>query len=94
MHECLFPHDVVFGGGGEVWPESIERFIEGQASLRSYVLQSVISAGDSEKTELERQLADGRVGEGVGVEPNHTTGKQAWPSIIHSILSGSGRHTQ
>jgi hypothetical protein len=26
--------------------------------------------------------------EGLGVEPNHSTAKTAWPSIKHSILSG------
>ncbi len=36
--------------------------------------------------EKERQLAKGRGGKGVGVEPNHTT-KKSWPSIHHSILA-------
>jgi hypothetical protein len=42
------------------------------------------------KIEKERQLvADGRKGQGMGEEPNHTTGKKAWPSINHSILFSS-----
>ncbi len=28
------------------------------------------------------------VGKGVGEEPNHTTVKKAWSSVIHSLLSG------
>ncbi len=57
MHECLFPYDVVFegGGGGKAgaWPESIERFIEGQASLLSYAppppTKAVSAAGDTQE---------------------------------------------
>ncbi len=31
------------------------------------------------KSEKERQFAEGRVGEGAGVEPNHTTARKIGP---------------
>jgi hypothetical protein len=39
------------------------------------------------KTEKERQLADGRVGEVVWGRAKAHDGEKAWSSIIHSILS-------
>jgi hypothetical protein len=40
------------------------------------------------RTEKERQLLDGRVGQRGGEEAKSHDGEKAWFSIIHSILSG------
>jgi hypothetical protein len=44
------------------------------------------SAGHGTKNLFK--LAERRGGEG-GVQPNHTTGKKAWSSMNHSILSAA-----
>ncbi len=45
-------------------------------------LPSVSSTGDTQE--------DGKGGNGLGIKPNYTTCKKAWPSINHAILSGVG----
>ncbi len=71
------------GGGGEMKPESIELFIEGHSFLPSYDLapplshQQVVFLG----LPVRRwsSLLTGKFwGEGVRVEPNHTT---PWESL-------------
>ncbi len=68
--------------------ESIERFIEAHAFLRSYdlaarpplpPLPSVSRPATHGKTDKERQVADGRGGQRVGEEPNHTTARKSDP---------------
>jgi hypothetical protein len=60
--------------------ENIERFIEGQAFLRSYdaappPASSPVSVPDRRHTGRLRNRCSLLNGKGVGVEPNHTTAK-------------------
>ncbi len=67
-----------------LYAESFVRFIEGQAFLLSYdsaprpppTLSSVGKLYQRYIGEKERQLADGRGGKAVGVEPNETTARK------------------
>jgi hypothetical protein len=75
----------VYAGNKYLITESIERFIEGEAFLRSYdsaphppslpLLPSIAGSTLHMQIEKERQLADGEGGgaEGMGMEPNYTT---------------------
>jgi len=74
--------------------EGIERFIEGQVFLLSYdsaprppLPPAPVSKVDQRNTEKERQLSDGRRGEGGGWGAESYEVKKDWPSINHSILS-------
>jgi hypothetical protein len=78
---------------------SIEWFIEDQAFSPSYdsapppLLPSVSSTDKKRKTEKERQLADGRGGEGVWAlweEPNHTKARKPGPQQIMQYSLGEG----
>jgi hypothetical protein len=81
---------------GEVRPESIECITEDQA-FSSHMVCSFLTrapfrqqAGPAthRKTEKERQLLDGREGEGNGEGSKSCDGEKDWSSIIHSIFPG------
>jgi len=77
--------------------ESIEALIEGQFFFQavdsaprppSPISRQSAGPATHRKTEKERQLADGRGGKGVGVEPNHTTARKPGPLKIFNPLCG------
>ncbi len=82
----------------EYYSESIERFLEGQAFLRTYAFvfppsnlsrQQFISLSQS-SCMSPVDLTDGRSGGGDGRETNHTTTRKPGPpSINHQILSAA-----
>jgi hypothetical protein len=68
----------------ELMPESIERFIEGHAFLRS--CESAPSPPPPPSSDL--LMGDGGGGEGGRRGGESYDRKKAWPSINHSVFSG------